>query len=461
MKTACFGGVTFSTKELACDTMQMYRKKTSPPITTITIAIALLCCHSTTRAATPTIKITNMPAYGAQGDLSGVVTNADSATNSVAVYIYVGGAWYSKPNCAGALTPIQPDGSWTTDITTSTSDINATEIAAFLVPTNYSQACVNGASGLPIPAEAEAVTYAVRVSPTARQLNFAGYGWWVKTSTGLVGPGPNYFSDSTNNVWVDAQGALHMKITHTNNVWRCAEIINDRTLGYGQYRFTVSAPVNSMDPSVVLGLFTYCNDNVYNYREIDVELSRWENAADVNDAQFVVQPGGVGRKLRFSVPDGVTNSTYSFMWQTNRVDFQSLNDDFSPSPPASNVIQNWSCTSSVPPAGGETVRFNLWLFQGTAPSNGQEAEVVISNFEFVPLGPPQRAQLSDVTPLNGGSVQFQIRGQTDWHYQIDASSNLLDWAEVGSILATNDIFYFLDTNAPAVDSRFYRVLTEP
>jgi hypothetical protein len=445
-------------------------KISSSSIAACVAGISLTFTFSPACAADPYIVITNLPAYGSQGNLSGLVVNADPATNSVAVYIYVGGAWYSKPSCAGALTPIQPDGSWTADITTSSSDVNATEIAAFLVPANYASACVSGASGLPIPAEAAAVVYATRVSPSARQVNFAGYGWWVKTSTGPVGPGPNYFSDSTNNVWVDPQGALHMKIIHTNSVWDCAEIISDRTLGYGQYRFTVNAPVNNLDPNVVLGLFTYCNDNVYNYREIDVELSRWGNAAAPNDAQFVVQPGGVNRKIRFSVPEGVTNSTYSFIWQTNRVDFQSLNGDFTPTPDATNVIQTWTCTLTVPPAGGETARVNLWLYQGTPPVNNQDAEVVISNFEFVPLGPPQPAQLRQVTVLPDDNVQLSIQGVADWHYQIFSSPDLMNWLELGTVLATNSsisysslpvTFQFVDTNELSLNCRFYRTVTAP
>jgi hypothetical protein len=36
----------------------------------------------------------------------------------------------------------------------------------------------------------------------------------MKSSTGQVGPGPNYFSDSTNNVWLDGMGQLRLRITN-------------------------------------------------------------------------------------------------------------------------------------------------------------------------------------------------------------------------------------------------------
>lgn len=51
------------------------------------------------------------------------------------------------------------------------------------------------------------------VCPYSRLIGFGGYDWCVKRSNRKVGPGPNYFSDSTNNVWVDTQlflyGAAH------------------------------------------------------------------------------------------------------------------------------------------------------------------------------------------------------------------------------------------------------------
>ena len=294
--------------------------------------------------AAPAIQITNVPAYGAYGNLGGIVFNADPARQRVAVFIYVGGGWYSKPTCAQPLTAIQPDGSWTANITPVASDINATIIAALLVSSNYNQACVLGAAGLPLTVSQQALAsaYVSRFNPVARQFTFCDYAWWIKNSASLAGPGPNYFSDSTNNVWMDASGRLHLKLTHRNNQWQCAEVISARSFGYGQYRFTVSAPVDSLDPGVVLGLFTWSNDSAYNYREIDVELARWNNALDPNNSQFVVQPAGAGQLQRFAVPAGVTNSTFTFTWQPGRVDFQALRGEFTAMPTATNILRTLS-----------------------------------------------------------------------------------------------------------------------
>lgn len=226
-----------------------------------------------------------------------------------------------------------------------------------------------------------------------RQFSFSGYGWYAKRSSGLAGPGPNYFSDSTNNIWVDAQGALHLKVTHVNNQWQCAEIISDYSFGYGLYRFTVSTPVNRLCPSAVLGLFTWSNDSAYNDREIDIELSRWNYAFGTNNVEdYAVSPYHAGQVRRFPLSASVTNSTHSFLWQSNNVAFQSMNGNFASSPASTNILENWNCAVGIPPEGGEQVHINLWLDKGKPPANGQPVEVIISKFEYVPFRPPQPVQ---------------------------------------------------------------------
>jgi hypothetical protein len=432
------------------------------PLLLLAVGAWLERCPSAAMAASPSIVITNLPAFGSLGDLAGYVTNANPATNCLAVFINVAGGWYSKPSCANQLTPIQPDGRWTADITPVSSDTNATEIAAFLLPTNYNQPCVDGSAALLIPSQAGAVVYANRVNPAARQFQFSDYGWWVKAGAGLSGPGPNYFSDSTNNVWVDAQGLLHLKITRASNEWQCAEIISDRSFGYGQYRFTVNTPVSSLGSNAVLGMFTWSYDAAYNYREIDIEQSRWEYAYGPNDVEdYAVSPYGSGQVLNFPLPAGVTNSTHCFIWQSNNIAFQSLNGNFVSPPASTNILETWNCSLGVPPAGGEQVHINLWLDYGNPPTSNQPVEVVISRFEFVPLGPPQPAQFANLTAVPGNGVQLRVQGTADWHYQILSSSNLLNWEEIGTILATNDSFQFTDTNPVSSRPGFYRTLTEP
>ena len=416
-------------------------------------------------AAAPTIIITNLPVYGSSDNLGGIVLNASPAACRVAVFIYVPGyGWVTKPTCAQPLTPIQPDGSWSAPIVTGGSDQLATRIAALLVSTNYSLPCVQGSNAVPTNVFAQALASAVvtRPYPGPRWLSFSGYDWWVKTSVGLVGPGPNYFSDSTNNVWLDGLGQLHLRITNRSNQWQCAEIVSARTFGYGSYRFHLASPADNIDTNAVLGLFTWSDDPAYADREIDIECSRWGNAADVNNAQYVVQPYNLdGHLARYAVPAGQTNATLLWTWETNRVRFQSQRGSFLPSPSPANVISNWTYTLTVPPTGDENVRLNLWLFGGAAPSDHQEAEVIISSFQFVPLGAPQPAVLTVAAPVSSSPFHFALHGEFDHWYQVQASADLFSWQNLVTMPATNPVMDIRDTDSPGLNRRFYRAVTLP
>ncbi len=216
------------------------------------------------------------------------------------------------------------------------------------------------------------------VSPAAATttLSFSGYSWEAKTSPGLVGPGPNVFSDSPRTSGVDAQGQLHLCITHRDGQWRSAEVVLDRSLGYGTYRFTVASPVGDLDPNVVLGLFTWSDDPAYNHREIDIEFARWGNATDPTNAQYVVQPyDRRGNLARFTQP-AVAPTEHAFTWSSKQVRFSSTTA-------TGQTIASWSYTGrSVPKPGDERTRINLWLAGGAPPANGAEVEVGLSRFSF-------------------------------------------------------------------------------
>ncbi|HUJ09339.1 MAG TPA: hypothetical protein VL171_04875 [Verrucomicrobiae bacterium] len=275
--------------------------------------------------AATSIEFTYVPPYGSFNNLQGKVYGADAASNRVAVFIYVNGAgWFTKPTCAAPLTSIQPDGTWAADITTGGSDQNATQIAAYVVPAGFSEPCVTNVFCIPEAAiqQALASTLVTRVDPATRAFHWSGFDWRVKKSTSPVGPGPNYFSDSTNNVSIDAQGRLHLRITHDGSIWNCAEFVLQQTLGYGTYAFHIASPVDALDPNVVLGLFTWSDQPAFNHREIDFEGGRWSYPPDYQDAQFVVQPWSLPSHLvRYRIPPFATNSIPSFNWQTNAISF--------------------------------------------------------------------------------------------------------------------------------------------
>lgn len=225
--------------------------------------------------------------------------------------------------------------------------------------------------------------------PGPRTILFSGREWTVKDSGGSRwGPGPNLFSPSTNNAWVDAQGRLHLKITGSKGKWHCAEIVSKASLGHGSYRFYLDSTVDNLDRNAVLGLFTWHDtDPSFANREIDIEFSRWGNANDPTNGQYVVQPyDNPGNMVRFAQPQLLAQSTHLFDWRPDRIDFKSLHGHQTTPAIPGDLIAQWTFADpgQVPPAGGEQARLNLWLFRGAAPSNGKAVEVIVSRFEFVP-----------------------------------------------------------------------------
>jgi len=346
--------------------------------------MASFCTHPC--GAVPGILITNLPGQSTS-NLAGRVLGPNPGDYRIATLTYSSiTGWNTISNSSTALTPVQPDGSWATDITAGGSDTDASRIAALLVSSNFSHPSVRGAPTLTTNLLSQALATAIvtRPSPGQRCLRFSGYDWLVKSAVG--GPGPNVFSDSTNNVWLDASGCLHLRITHRANQWQCAEVYSTSTFGYGSYRFRLDSRVDNFDHRVVLGLFTYSDDPVYENREIDIEFGRWARPDEVRNGQFVIQPPAPGHRFRFAVPAGLANSTHQFTWESTRMAFKSLRGAYSPHPNPADVLADWTYASSgVPQAGDESTRINLWLYQGIPPTDLHEVEVIIQSFEFVPL----------------------------------------------------------------------------
>ena len=199
-----------------------------------------------------------------------------------------------------------------------------------------------------------------------------------------MGPGPNFFSGSSDNVQVDGTGRLHLRITRRAGLWRCAEVILDQGLGFGKYIFYLDGRPDLVDRNVVLGLFTWDDDAPPYYREIDVEVSRWGDALNDN-TQFVVQPWDVSGNIhRFNSVLTAEAMTCSFTWTAAKISFECLQGHAAV--PPDGIIDTWDYTDTtyIPSEGNERVHINLWLCD-TAPSDGLEAEVVIEGFEFIPM----------------------------------------------------------------------------
>ena len=339
----------------------------------------------------PTITFIHVPEYPnpSYEDLEGNVTGVTPADYPVAVYIRVGDLWWTKPTYASPLTTINPDGTWRCDITTGGNDRYATAVAAYLLPAGVEPPICGPCHELPeIP---EAVAHAQEHTKEPRTISFAGYDWEVKRADFSVGPGPNYFSDKEEDVWVDEEG-LHLTISERDGKWYCTEVILDTSFGYGAYISQTHGRVDIIDPMMVLGLFTWDGGaKEQNYREMDIEFARWGNADEYTNAQYVVQPcsqcpgcGNRCTRFRANLTDEDSDLTHYFVWNPGTVEFRTYYGKYSDSvPPTSALVHNWTHSSEyVPEPGNEHIRFNFWLLGGNAPTSSQSDEVVISNFSW-------------------------------------------------------------------------------
>jgi hypothetical protein len=344
------------------------------------------------------IHLTDVPAWGeADRLLGGQVSGVAVADHRVAVYIRVGG-WWTKPTFEAPLTSIDTEGYWSCDIATGRYDPEATRIMAFLVPAGYQPPRMEGGGSFPADLYRSAIDSALVVRNYRRQVDFSGFRWSVKTGSFPQGPGPNLFTDDEDALWVDADG-LHMTLTRRDSLWRATEIVADTVLGYGTYTLKVRGAFDLLDAHAVFGFFTW--DELapdQEHREIDIEMSRWGEAG-VPNAQFVVQPyTAPGHRHRFDTMPGAQVSSLSFSWSAGAVRFRSATgvDEGS--------VTEWTYEGAdIPDPGQANPRLNLWWMQGLAPTDGNEVELIITDFEFVPEGTVTAVTQSADATLPGAS----------------------------------------------------------
>jgi hypothetical protein len=72
---------------------------------------------------------------------------------------------------------------------------------------------------------------------------------------------------------------------------------------------------------------------------------------------------------------------------------------------------------------------------------------------------PLAAKFDASTSLNQEGFYFTVTGEVGRNYQVQVSSNLLNWAILSNVLQTNALTPFVDREAGRFDRRFYRIVT--
>lgn len=338
-----------------------------------------LCATFSSAQGNPSIEILRIPQFGIRpGILEGRIIDTNPTAFRVTALVFVSGlGFHTKPYCSDTTVAVAADGSFSVLLTSGGIDEYASLFAILVVPAAAQVPCYAAEPGVPPALEEQAVAKLIvaRPNPNERQIQFAGETWRVKASPAPVGPGPNYFSDSAENAWVDNLGRLHLRITKRGGRWYCAEIISKRPTGYGQYSFQLETPPE-LDRNITFGGFSWTDADA-GTREVDMlEIGKFGNGGDPNNAQYVVQPYTTpGNQKRFFLP-AVAPTVHTMTWLRQSLSFQST--------AASGTLHQWTYGGQPPVPYGAQVnfRFNLWLVG--VPSDGNEAEVVVSSYSFTP-----------------------------------------------------------------------------
>jgi hypothetical protein len=342
------------------------------------LACALLFtgCH-TSFSSGPSIEFTKVPpaSSGGPDKLATIEGRVEGARPGQGIVLYAkSGMWWVQPFVDKPVTPIGADSRW------SNSTHLGTEYAALLVQPGYHAP----AKILTLPSVGDGVVLisTAKGEPgppeLARTVHFSGYDWNVRATASERGGRVNSYSPD--NVWIDSNSALHLRIAKKGGKWSCAEVTLARTLGYGLYRFTLQN-TSTLEPAVALDLFTWDDSGADpNHRELDVEISRWGDPRS-KDAQYVVQPYYVAANVdRFSAPAGTL--THSFRWEPGKVTFRTVQD--SKDRKEGRMVAEHVFTSAVPSPGDESVHMAFYVFGSAQDPVGDKSEVVVDKFEYLP-----------------------------------------------------------------------------
>jgi hypothetical protein len=203
--------------------------------------------------ASPSIQIGSLPQpSGASGTVTGTTNNLRTGSVRISAWAHTD-RYYPQPLLTAPFTCIGSDGSW------SYFTNPWQRVIVLLVDDTY--AIPAGPSPLPPSIDYHPSTdpgvLAWTEIPPSRTLSFGGATFWVKDSDHFeTGPGPCVFSPGEQNVFVDGDGRLHLKILKQGSTWTCSEVVLDRSRGHGAYTFQVVSALDKLDSRDVFPAFS-------------------------------------------------------------------------------------------------------------------------------------------------------------------------------------------------------------
>jgi hypothetical protein len=272
--------------------------------------------------------------------------------------------------------PIKADSTW------STETHLGFEYAALLVDPDYHPLPMMDVAPTQGPSVA-LVTIVKGVGPPQLaptvSLKFSGYDWGVRMIASNKGGLNNLYDPQ--NAWTDASGALHMQIRKKSGMWSCAEIFLNRSLGYGTYSVTIR-DTSHLEPAAIFSMFTFDDSrSEEHFREMDIEVGGRGDAANKNNARYVIQPLYIpGNLFAFAAPSGTL--TYVLRWEPGHATFKTFRGRSTGA--GAQLVSEHEFTSGIAAPGKALPRLIFYVVASDKHPMQKPSEVVIEKFEYLP-----------------------------------------------------------------------------
>ncbi len=333
-------------------------------------------CNRSQPVARVQVIFDQVPSPGRSGagtvdTLRGRVLGA-SMGQRIVVYAFGENTWWVQPTALRHFTSIDGTGSWST--VTHLGDRYAVLLVdeAFEPPDQLKSLPTQGG---PIVALATVVPSGTR--PPSLRVHFSNYDWTVRQVGSDRNGSPHAYSPK--NVRVDSRGTLHLAISKDASGVACAEVSLPRSLGFGNYAFTLE-DASRLDPAAILDFYTWDEGGTdQERREVDALVSRWGDDTARTNAQYIVQPFfRPANTYRYLVPAGPI--TLTLHWEPSKITYETRRGDR----PETSVVARHTFTSDVPTPAAETLHMNLCTFDYGRLLQREPSEIVMRRFRFEP-----------------------------------------------------------------------------
>lgn len=233
---------------------------------------------------------------------------------------------------------------------------------------------------------------------------FKDHGIW-QAKEGTHGPGPIHPNQwAKKNVIVDDNGNLCLKITNNEGQWYSSEVRTKEFAKYGTYIFdmVLSSPdhLDILDANITTGVFFY---EGITEKEFDIEFAKWGYPNEIRNTECSIhspygsysslfhtgsagpEPGAFEyKKLRASIswtPHQIIYKVYRATLDGGEETYWEFQGGWEYDVNNENYQAKFIPTEE----DGMRVHFNFWLLNGLAPLNNSEAEIMITDYQFIPL----------------------------------------------------------------------------